>query len=494
MPDLRPLQLTPKIDPITQSVLAEDAVLRQLVDGLGSPLNIVLPEALDTNVEAFRAVYRQHRLRGRVYFAHKANRSVALVRHLAADAEAGIDVASLAELQAALSAGFAPERIVATGPKNREFLWLAALSGIIVNADSLDELSELAAVIAARRLPRARIMVRFSEFASHGVQLVSRRSRFGVPFAQLAEALDRVDKHANQLDLVGVSYHLDTIGLPEKAVALEGCLAALDACRRRGGTAWSLDIGGGFGVNYLADGREWERYTSELAQAVLGRRAPMTWNGHGYGLRNEAGTLRGSLGLYPAYRPISGPGYLDQLLRAAAPGQRRPLGTLLLDSMYDLDIEPGRALLDQCGLVLARVLEVRGGEDGGANPDHGDQRETLVRLDLNARDISLEEHGVLMDPVVISAAPPGPIEAYLLGNLCLESDLITRRKVVLSRRPRPGDLLAFVNTAGYFMDFSATRALHQPIARKVALFQGGDGWSWCLDEHYWPVHERAEAA
>ena len=482
MPDLQPLLLTPRIEPITQSALAATTLLRQLVNGLGSPLNIVLPQALDANLEAFRAVYRQHHLRGRVYFAHKANRSAALIRHLAADADAGIDVASLAELQHALSAGFDPERIVATGPKNREFLWLAALSGIIVNADSLDELSELAALVAARRLPRTRVMLRLGDFASQGVQLVSRRSRFGVPFAQLAEALDRVEKHSDQLDLVGVAYHLDTIGLPEKAVALEGCLAALDACRRRGGTAWSLDIGGGFGVNYLADGRQWERYTSELAQAVLGRRPPMTWNGHGYGLRNEGGTLRGALGLYPAYRPVSGPGYLDQLLRAAAPGRRRPLGTLLLDSMYDLDIEPGRALLDQCGLVLARVLEVREGPD------------TLVRLDLNARDVSLEEHGVLMDPVVISEGAPEPTEAYLLGNLCLESDLITRRKVVLSRRPRPGDLLAFVNTAGYFMDFSATRALHQPVARKVALFRGGDGWGWCLDEHYWPVHERAEAA
>ncbi|WP_250000149.1 Y4yA family PLP-dependent enzyme [Actinoplanes sp. M2I2] len=484
MPASPPLLLTPRIEPITQSVLDASALLRQLADGLGSPLNIVVPEALDANVEAFRAVYRRHRLRGHIYFAHKANRSAALLRHLAAT-DAGVDVASLAELQHALGAGFEPRRIMATGPKSREFLWLAARSGITVNADSLDELSELAGLVAARRLPRVRVLVRLAEFASRGVRLVSRRSRFGVPFDMLSEALDRVDKHADQLELVGVAYHLDTIGLPEKAVALEGCLAALDECRRRDVPAWSIDIGGGFGVNYLADGEQWDRYTSELAQSVLGRRPPLTWNGHGYGLRNEAGTLRGTLGLYPAHRPVSGPAYLDQLLSTTAPEQRRPLGTLLLDSMGDLDIEPGRALLDQCGLVLARVLEVREGAD------------TLVRLDLNARDVSLEEHGVLMDPVIIpgdSAGIAGPAEVFLLGNLCLESDLITRRKVVLPVRPRPGDLLAFVNTAGYFMDFSATHALRQPIGRKVALFRRGDAWSWCLDEQYWPVPERTEAA
>ncbi|MCY1142441.1 Y4yA family PLP-dependent enzyme [Actinoplanes sp. Pm04-4] len=472
------------MESITQSVLAQAPLLRQLTDGLGSPLNIVLPDALDANVEAFRAVYRQHRLRGNIYFAHKANRSSALLRHLAG-ADAGVDVASLAELQHALGAGFGPGRIMATGPKNREFLLLAARTGSTVNADSLDELSELAALVAAGRLPRVRVMVRLAEFASRGVRLVSRRSRFGVPAARLHEALDRIEKHADQLELTGVAYHLDTIGLPEKALALEGCVAALDECRRRDVPAWSIDIGGGFGVNYLADGEQWERWTSELAQAVLGRRPPLTWNGHGYGLRNEAGTLRGALGLYPAYRPVSGPGYLDQLLTTTAPELRRPLGSLLLDSMIDLDVEPGRALLDQCGIVLARVLEVREGPD------------TLVRLELNSRDVSLEEHGVQMDPVVIpqnSAGFAGPAEVYLLGNLCLESDLITRRKVVLPVRPRPGDLLAFVNTAGYFMDFSATGALRQPVGRKVALFRAGDRWSWCLDEQYWPVPERAEAA
>ena len=376
---------------------------------------------------------------------------------------------------------------MATGPKHREFLWLAARAGVTVNADSLAELTELADLVATHRLPRVPVLARLSGFASTGVHVGSRRSRFGMPAADVTQLLDLVDKYARELDLVGVSYHLDTIALLEKAVALEGCLTALDECRARGLRPRSVDIGGGFGVDYLADGEQWERYTSALTEAVLGRRAPMTWNGYGYGLRAENGTVRGSLGLYPAHRPVSGAAYLDQLLRTAAPGHGRELGALLLDHMYDLHIEPGRALLDQCGLVLTRVLEVR-------DSDAGD---TVVRLDLNARDVSLEEHGVLMDPVVVPRSGPvdrRPTGAYLFGNLCLEADLITRREVVLPARPRPGDLLAFVNTAGYFMDFSATHAMRQPIGRKVAMFRAAGGWRWCLDEQYWPVHRTAEAA
>ncbi|BBH67359.1 diaminopimelate decarboxylase [Actinoplanes sp. OR16] len=477
------LFLKPRIDPLTQSVLDDGELLGRLVDGLGSPLNVVLPQRAGENVARFREAYKKHRLHGRIYYAHKANRSSALLREFAAT-EAGADVASLGELQHALAAGFTPDRIMATGPKDREYLWLAARTGVIVNADSADELRELASIVAARGLPRVRIMVRLSRFETSGVRVQSRRSRFGIAAAALTGALDLIAAHEDRLELVGAAYHLDTVELREKAVALEGCLTALDECRQRGLRPWSIDIGGGFGVNYLDDAAEWERYTSELAQAVLGNRAPLTWDDHGYGLRAEAGTLRGALALYAAHRPIAGAGYLDRLLGTDAPGQRRPLGELLLDHMYDLDVEPGRALLDQCGLVAMRVVEVR--EDGG---------DVLVRLAGNARDVGLEEHGVLMDPVLVPRnGAKGPAAGvFLLGNLCLESDLITRRRVFLPSRPEPGDLLVFVNTAGYLMDFTATEALRQPAARTVAVHHAGGTWQWRLDETYWPVHAQPEA-
>ncbi len=481
--------LVPRMEPLLRSALDGEALLHELVEGLGSPLNIVLPQQLSDNVAGFRAVYDAHRLTGDIYFAHKANRSSALVRQLAAT-NAGIDVASPAELQHALGAGFGAGRIMATGPKNPAFLLLAARAGVIVNADTPAELSELASLVTAHGLPRVRVMVRLSSFESPGVNVLTRRSRFGTPVAEVRTVLDLLEKHADALELIGMAYHLDTIGLPEKAAALEGCLKAMDECHHRGLRPRAVDIGGGFGVNYLAEGAQWEHYTTELTNAVLGKRPPLTWNGHGYGLRNEGGKVRGALSVYPAYRPVAGAAYLDRLLSTASPSLRRPLATLLLDSMYGLHIEPGRALLDQCGAVLATVLEVR--EDAG---------ETLVRLDLNARDVSLEEHGVLMDPVLIGRSPAAggepaggePAGVYLLGNLCLEADLITRRKVFLPARPRPGDLLAFVNTAGYFMDFSADHALMQPIARKVAMYRDRGSWRWCLDERYWPAAGRGEA-
>ncbi|MBC7300619.1 MAG: Y4yA family PLP-dependent enzyme [Nocardia sp.] len=449
-----------------------------MVEALGSPLNVVVPQQIETNAAAYRAVYSEHRLSGTIFFAHKANRSSALIRELAAGG-CGVDVASLGELRHVLEAGFTGARIMATGPKDTEFLWLAARVGATVNADSREELVELAELVARFELAPVRVMIRLSAFDSPGVTIASRRSRFGVHARELSSVLDLLDRHRDVLDLRGMAYHLDTTGLDEKVRALEGCLLAMREAQTRGFTPSAIDIGGGFGVNYLSDRREWDRYTTELGKAVLGTRASMTWQNHGYGLRAEGATLRGTLGLYPAHRDLAGASYLDELLGRESPSLGRPLGTLLLENLYDLHIEPGRGLTDQCGLTLARVAQVRTTDAG----------EVLVSVAANSRDISAEDHAVLMDPLLLPHRPEAqaPVGVYLTGNLCLEDDFITRRQVRLPRTPVAGDLLAFVNTAGYFMDFAADHALMQPIARKVAVYPAEQGWTWCLDEQYWPV-------
>lgn len=264
-----PLYLEPRLEPRLRSLLADADFARTLVDALGSPLNLVLPEQIAENVTRFREVYRRHHLQGGIFFAHKANRSSALVRRLTVT-EAGIDVSSLGELQHALGAGCVPERIMATGPKNPEFRWLAARTGVILNVDSRAELLELAALVGGYGLPRVRVMLRLSGFAAPGVTVLSRPSRFGSSAEQVDGLLDAVEKHRDALDMIGVGYHLDTVGVAEKAVALDACLLVMDECRRRGLSPRAIDIGGGFGVNYLAHAAQWEQWTSELGGAVLG--------------------------------------------------------------------------------------------------------------------------------------------------------------------------------------------------------------------------------
>jgi diaminopimelate decarboxylase len=473
-----PLYLRARLRDGTADLLAEHELLHGLVRGLGSPLNVLFPREIAGNHRRFRALYDRRRLAGRIYFAHKANRSTALLRELADVPDSGVDVASTGELEHALAAGFPGSRITATGPKDESFLWLAARSDATVAVDSPEELSRLG--VLARGPRRIRVLLRLSGFTGHGTKVLTRPSRFGSSPSELGVLCELAERHKDVLELYGVAHHLDTNGLQEKVAALEGSLLALDECRSRGFTPRAVNIGGGFGVGYLADQAEWDAYTSALHEAVLGKRSALTWGGHGYGLRRTGEhTLAGTLGLYPAFRPLAAEGYLDELLSQTAPTLGRPLAALVQDHLYDLHIEPGRALTDQCGLTLMRVEEVRRTVEG----------RTLVRLAGNARDMSAEDHAVLMDPVLIPARPMEtgePVGVYLTGNLCLEDDLITRRQVFLPGLPAPGDLLAFVNTAGYFMDFRADQALMQPIARKVAVWPAAGGWHWCLDEDYWP--------
>lgn len=474
-----PLHLDPAVRGELARLLEQPALLHAWTTAFGSPLNVVLPDEIAANAARFAEVLTRRRIGGEVYFAHKANRSSALVRRLAATA-ARLDVASLAELQHAVSSGFTPERIMVTGPKTPELLWLATCLGVTVNVDSLAELDLLARIASphgrASRTTRLPVLLRFSAFTTHG-SVRSRVSRFGMAEDDITACLSLLHAHRETLDLRGVAYHLDTVGLPEKVAALDGCFRLLRICQAAGHRPDVIDIGGGFGVNYLADSRQWEHYTSELARAVLGQRPPITWRGHGYGLRGEAGRLKGALSIYPAYRPLAGPDYVDELLTQPSPTFGQRFDQLFLETMTEVYLEPGRALLDQTGAALCRVLEVRETTDG----------QTLVRLDLNHSDVSLEEHGVLMDPVVIpgDGAAREPGRGYLIGNLCLEADFVSRRQIHFRSMPAPGDLLAFVNTAGYFMDFSADHALQQRVARKLAVTDAGA--AWCLDEEYWPA-------
>jgi diaminopimelate decarboxylase len=487
---VQPLYLRPRVEEPLASLLADGAFLHSLADALGSPLNVVAPQRAVHNAGRFLAVYRRHRLTGRVYFAHKANRSSALLRELAAAEPAvGADVASVGELSHALGCGFTADRVLATGPKDKEFLWLAARVGATVNVDSAGELEQLAALVRAHGFGRVPVLLRLSAFeaargAGGGVRVLARHSRFGTPLREVEELLSLAARHRDAVDLAGVGYHLDTVGVEEKVRALESCVRVMDSCLAHGLRPRAVDVGGGFGVGYVEDAAEWDRYTTALTDAVRGARPPLAWRNHGYGLRHENGTVRGSAALYPAHRAVSGPAYLDELLSHPAPSFGRSAATLLLEHLHELHSEPGRALVDQCGLSLARVVDVRTAPE--------DPSEHVVRLAANSGDISLEEHGVLVDPVLVPRGPGDeprgePAGVYLAGNLCLEADLLTRRKVFLPRLPVPGDLLAFVNTAGYAMDFRAHGAQRQPSARTVAVRHAAGGRRWCPDEDYWPV-------
>jgi len=251
---------------------------RLLVDGLpledaaarfGTPLYVYSRPAL---VDAYGAYERAFAaVPHRICYALKANSSGALLRILAG-LGAGADVVSGLELQAALRAGFPPERVVFSGVgKTDPEMQLAVRSGIgEFNAESEDEIRRLSHVAQAEGRP-ARVTLRVNpdiDARSHPyISTGLRDNKFGVDIGAAPAILARV-RALPAIEIVGVQCH---IGSQVRDLApIEDAARALAALSRRlrdeGYALRTIDIGGGLGVDYYLDaGPE----PAALAAAVL---------------------------------------------------------------------------------------------------------------------------------------------------------------------------------------------------------------------------------
>jgi diaminopimelate decarboxylase len=457
-------------------------LLRQLITGLGSPLNVVQPDNLGSNIQSFRTVFDQWRLSGRIYFAHKATQSDAIVRQLAVTDGVDIDVASMGELEHALSCGIDSSRLQATGPKNKEFLMLCLLHDIIINIDNLEEIAQLIEVqelIPESRRRQARVLLRLRGFSESPL---AKDSRFGISLHQLDQAFARLKRTEGRLRLLGFSFHLDTVGAKERAEAIVKCTSAINRSLDHGFRPNVIDIGGGFKTNYLANQEDWSRFVKALKEAVLGHRDPITWNNAGFGLYSEKGQLRGIFNSDGFFDNRPGALSLHDILNTSFPGSTQTIGEYLASNLIELWIEPGRATLDQSGFTLSTVK-------GVSSSSHG---HSLVILDMKRTDVVFLDQEPFVDPVMVYSRPvdanSSATPVFLAGNLCSEADMICRRLVWLPQLPQTGDMVIFPNTAAYRMDFNSSRTMMQPVGQQVALCQRQDGdYVWFLDKQFSPV-------
>jgi diaminopimelate decarboxylase len=477
-----PLKLQPLIGNMIKSFLADERLLFDLLDGFGSPVNILFPTNVQKNVRLFNEVFAKNGVNGRVFFAHKCNQSDSLTRQLSME-PCGIDVSSVKELQHALSSGFVSERIEVTGPKTVEMLALSIQQGVWINVDNLQELKHL--IRLEKQLPehpRVRILVRLTGFRSEHSRFLNKSSRFGIAIDALDDVFDELAENP-QIMFVGFSFHLDSVTVLERTVAIENCMECFDKAINRGFSPQVLDIGGGYKVNYLADGQEWNRYTTALRESVLGSASAITWQGNGFGMHAEKGVLRGSFNSYTFFDEQTGGNFLNEVLSQKLPSMANAtVASVMRDNMIEIWVEPGRALVDQCGITIARVNDIHPSSSG----------DTLVNLSMKRHDIAFLDQEIFVDPVVVHRQKPERHETtavFFAGNLCLESDLIYRHKTFLDALPQPGDAVVFINTAGYFMDFSASQAIMNPPGRKVAVKPVDGRFRWYLDECYWPYEK-----
>jgi diaminopimelate decarboxylase len=140
----------------------------------------------------------------------------------------------------------------------------------------------------------------------------------------------------------------------------------------------------------------------------------------------------------------------------------------------ELRCEPGRALLDGCGLTAARVAHRKRRRDDA----------WLIGLEMNRTQCRSTSEDFLVDPLLLrpdpAAAPAsdgasaGPIEGYLVGAYCIERELLTSRRLRFPAGVRVGDIVVFPNTAGYLMHIVESSSHQIPLAHNLILGPGGE--------------------
>ena len=330
-----------------------------------------------------------------IHYSVKANPNPALIRRLIGHG-AGVEIASAGELHLALTAGASVDRIVFAGPgKSDEELELAVERRIAeIHVESVNEVDRVAAV-AQRRGVRAGVGLRVNpraEAQGGAMRMGGVPAPFGideedVPGA-LAKILDTPTLEFRGLHMFNGTQILDhgtLVRQYRKALELAG-----EAGKIAGHAIATLDVGGGLGIPYLA-----------------------------------------------AERPLD----LDELAIGVRALLAESAGDALAPTRWV--VEPGRYLVGESGVYLARVVDVKTSRgkrflilDGGMNHH--------LAASGNLGQVIKRNF-----PVVVANRLKEPLQSPVdvVGPLCTPLDMVGRD--IELPDARIGDLVAILQAGAY---------------------------------------------
>ena len=468
------ISFTAKQDEKNKKFLSQINKLKNQINTFSSPCNILFPENLKNNIQIIENVLKKHNLIYKVFYAHKCNKSLSIVKE-ASLLNINIDVANVHELKRALISGFTGDRIEATGPKNKEFLILAIEQNVTINIDNLDELKLVLELNKKINKKQINILLRISSFFKN--YAVERITRFGMSYEDILEALNIVSSN-KVLNLLGFSFHVDTVKNSEKVEAMKNALKLTTKAIEMGLNPKVIDIGGGFKINYIDSEEEWNNSITELKQSFLSLNS-LTWNNDTFGMNIKNNTLGGTLNIYNFYNKEKEAEDLDEFLSTEVEDyQNQTVADILRDNMITLYVEPGKSLLDNLGITISKVNFVKNIKE-----------DIVIGLDMRRNDLVMVESEVFLDPIIVSDGEKLSEKKgiYFVGNLCLEGDLIYKRKIFVNQVPKIGDLVVFINTAGYFMDFNYLDNSNNSVTNKIVAIEKDDSFVFYMDEVYNPI-------
>jgi diaminopimelate decarboxylase len=459
----------------------------ELVQKFGSPLNLIFPQEFENNIVKYKQVFDEKGLNGKIWFAYKTTKSHSVLEMVNRQ-KIGVEVSSIQELQIALSHGISGKNIGVSGPlKNPQFLLLAIQHECTIVIDSIEELDTIAFLCKTFDFSYStKILVRLSGFEitrkgrNEPCNPQKDNSRFGVnldSIHQLCQILSQ-NEIKRAINLIGFSFHIDNHSISDRANAIVLLIDIINFMRSLGHTNCNvINIGGGFSIKYI-EPENWNAFLDDYTQSIINRE-PFMFRDKPFGIEIGNGRRKNRGNFYPYENVLCKDDFLAGIFNCIPDNFNYAIKDELLRNKIEIIIEPGKSLMDQTGLTLCAVKGIK----ETANHDN------LLMCDMNISHIFEQLIGseYAIDPILISHNNDSDIDKegfYLAGNLCLESDILSWRKIYFDKIPRQGDILTFVNTGGYQMDFIESKMHQMPLARKIAVYYHNDNWQWKLDEDF----------
>ena len=382
---------------------AEDVPLPRIAEQVGTPVYVYSSATLTRHFLLFREAlaWTDHL----ICFAVKANSNLAVLK-LLGDLGAGMDVVSGGEYARARAAGVPGDRIVFSGVGKTIAEMAQAISGGIrqFNVESEPELEALSA-LAIHMGAEVPIAVRVNpdvDAKTHAkIATGKSENKFGIPIARASEVYARAAALPG-LRVVGVDMHIGSqlTDLDPFRQAYRKMAGLVRHLRAEGHGIVRLDMGGGLGIPYRRDNS-----------------TPPLPIEYGQVIREEVGDLG-----------------------------------------CEIEIEPGRNIVGNAGVLLASVIWLKQGEG----------RDFLI-LDAAMNDLIRPamydaHHDIVPVAEAALGAPVAPVD--VVGPVCETGDTFARGVDMV--RLGPGDLVAF-RSAGAYGAVMASEYNSRPLVPEVLV-------------------------
>ncbi|MDG2231644.1 MAG: diaminopimelate decarboxylase [Paracoccaceae bacterium] len=363
---------------------AEDVAIQDIAEQVGTPFYVYSTATLIRHFKLFDEALDG--LDHLVCFAMKAASNQAILKTLG-NLGAGMDVVSGGEYLRARAAGVPSERIVFSGVgKTRSEMHQALQGGVrqfnIESEPELHLLNEVA--LSLGRTAPITIRVNPDVDAKTHAKIATGKSenKFGIPISRARDVYAQAAQ-LKGLDIVGIDVHIGSqLTELEPFVAAYRKLAELTKTLRSDGhNIRRLDLGGGLGIPYTRSNE-----------------APPLPTDYGAVVKRELGHLG-----------------------------------------CEIEIEPGRLIAGNAGLLVSSVIYVKSGED----------REFLI-LDAAMNDLvrpaMYDAHHDIV-PVIEPAAGTEQAVYDIVGPVCESGDTFAKGRHLVAQQQ--GDLVAFRSAGAY---------------------------------------------